>query len=95
MGAIVGFYFARRYLGNLDRTSFYFKGLIAALAPFVVTLGLSDYVSIRLISLVPYTFVYVLIFLACVKFLKLLNDEDRQFISHILPKFMRSLTNHL
>jgi len=94
VGALVGYYFARKYLQKLDKASFYFKGLIAALIPFAVTLGLSHY-SIRLLSLVPYTIIYVLIFLASVKFLKLLNSEDREFISHILPKFMQRLANRL
>lgn len=88
VGAIVGFYFARKYLGKLDKASFYLKGLTAALVPFAVTRGLSDYISIRLATLLP----YVLIFLACVK---LLNDEDKQYISHILPKFMHRLVSHL
>jgi O-antigen/teichoic acid export membrane protein len=95
VGAMVGFYYARKYLGRLDKASFYFKALVAALVPFVLTLGLSHYVSIRLVTLFPYAIVYAVIFIACVKFLKLLNSDDRAFISHILPKFMQRLTNLL
>jgi O-antigen/teichoic acid export membrane protein len=95
VGAILGFYLARRYLGMLDNMGFYVKAGVSAVIPFVVTFILSSYVSARVISLVPYTIVFALLFLACVKLLKLLSPEDKVLISHALPNFLQGVLNFL
>ena len=95
VGTVVGFYFARKYLGMLDKNIFYLKGITATLIPFAVTFALSSYVSIRVISLIPYSMIFGFIYLACIKSLRLLNDEDKIIISHLLPKFMQRFVNYI
>jgi O-antigen/teichoic acid export membrane protein len=94
-GMIVAFYFARRYLRNLDSGSFYAKSLTAAIVPSAMVFALSATLSDRTLTLVPYSLIWIAGFLACIKFLKILSDEDRVFISHLLPaalqRFLKSL----
>lgn len=91
VGALLGFYLARNYLQKLDHASFYLKCLITAVIPLIPTLALSHYLSIRTITLVPYAIVYSAAFIACLKIFNLLSDEDKAFISHIVPRFMQRL----
>ena len=84
-GMIVAVYFARRYFVNLDSRTFYLKGLAASILPFAIVFGLTTFVSSRTLTLIPYAIIWLGAFLACVKGMKILTDEDRTFIAHLLP----------
>lgn len=95
VGAFIALYLGRIYLKNLGKSIFYLKSTIAALIPFSFTYALSYYVSVRLVTLIPYSVVFGVLFLVCVKLLKLLTDEDRMFITHLLPKFLHRYVGFL
>jgi O-antigen/teichoic acid export membrane protein len=87
----LGIYFARKYLNNLDSSSFYVKSIVASSVPFVVILILSDLVSSRALTIVPYTLLGVLLFVLCLRVLRLITPEDKSFVSHFLPRKMQKL----
>jgi len=93
-GAFVSIYLARSYMKNLDKSSFYLKGALAAGLPFVVILVLTSLVSSRVITLIPYAIVYAILFLACVKWFRLLSEEDRSFLSQTLPGRFRKFVGY-
>jgi O-antigen/teichoic acid export membrane protein len=95
VGASVGIYLAKRYMRMLDRASFYFKGLVASVIPFLVTFLLSSYVSVRVLTLFPYTLVFVVLFLVCLKGLKVLSEEDKAFILHLVPRALHGFVKIL
>ncbi|MDG7001127.1 MAG: polysaccharide biosynthesis C-terminal domain-containing protein, partial [Nitrososphaerota archaeon] len=95
VGAILALYLGKSFLGKLGHLSFYSKSILAAVIPFSVTYALSYYVSIQVVTLVPYAVVFVVVFLLCVKQFKLLTDEDRAFITHLIPKILHRLIGHL
>jgi O-antigen/teichoic acid export membrane protein len=93
-GAFVSIYLARNYMKNLDKSSYYLKGALAAGLPFVIIFALSSFVSSRVLTLVPYTIVYIALFLACVKWFRLLTDQDRAFLSQTLPPRFRKFVGY-
>lgn len=95
VGALLALYLGKSFLRGLRHTNFYAKSIVATAIPFLVTYALSNYVSIRIVTLVPYAVVFVVVYLLCVKFLKLLTDEDKTFIAHLLPKPIDKITKHL
>jgi len=94
-GVFVSLYLTRIYLRNLDKSSFYVKGTIAALIPFVIVLFLSFYVSSRVLTLIPYSLLYALLCLVCVKWLRLVSSEDRTFLRHTLPGSLRKIADYI
>ncbi len=86
VGALIGFYLARNYLKNIGGPYFYLKSLVSAVIPFLPTYALTYLFSDRTVMLLPYAIVYSIVFLACLKAFKLLSEEDKSFVSHILPK---------
>ncbi len=95
VGALISVYLLKKYSKNLDIPQFYLKGAIFALIPLVPEISLSYFVSSRIITIVPYTVLYFALFLVCVKISKLLTNEDRTFLSHILPRSMQQLTKYI
>lgn len=95
LGATVAVYFLGNYTKNLDRLRFYLKGVICATIPFVIIQYLSYYVSSRILTLVPYTAIYLVLFLICSKATRLLNDEDRTFLSHVLPQTIQRFVKYV
>lgn len=87
-------YFARDYLRRMDPCLFYIKAFISAAVPFGVVLELSA-ISNRTITIIPYSLIGAALFLICVKATKLLTEEDRALISHLLPAQMRVVLRHL
>ncbi len=73
IGMAAAWHIARDYLKSLDRTGFYAKASLAALIPFVVILGLTTFWSHSVWTIIPYSIVGTLIFLACLYLLKVLN----------------------
>jgi O-antigen/teichoic acid export membrane protein len=87
IGTLVAVYLVRAYARNLDRVGFYFKCLVSAAIPFAASLLLTSFVSSRTLTLIPYTLLSAFLFIVCLKFMKVLSEEDRRYISHLLPSF--------
>ena len=94
-GTFVSIYLTRIYLKNLDKSSFYVKGTVAALIPFVIILALSFFLSSRIITLIPYALLYALLFLVCVRWLRLISPEDRTFLRHTLPGSLQKVADYI
>ncbi len=95
VGAVIGLYLARNYLKDVGKTGFYLKTIASALIPFLVTYDLTHLVSNRTVTLAPYAIVYSLVFLLCIKGFKLLSEEDKSFVSHILPRSLRPFLRYV
>lgn len=95
VGAIISIYFVRSYLRNLDSKVFYFKVTIASVLPFALVFSLSQFVSDRAITLIPYSIVGIGAYLLCVKAMKLLKEEDRVFIAHVVPARFHKFLDYL
>ena len=91
LGLVASIYVGRSYLKALDRFSFYAKSILPSIGIFVLAYGLSTFVANRTLTLIPYSVGALVIFLLLVKALKLLSDEDRYFLSHVLPKSLQRL----
>ncbi len=95
VGMVVAAYFARDYMRRMDPPIFYVKSFVASFTPFVILLFLSmDYTS-DVTSLFPFALLGVVIFLACLKGLRVLSDQDRFFLSHALPRSFQRLLSIL
>lgn len=88
-------YIGRSYLKWLDRFGFYEKSILPSIGVFVLTYGLSTFVANRALTLLPYSLGALVVFLLLVKALKLLSDEDRYFLSHVLPKQLQRLVRFI
>jgi O-antigen/teichoic acid export membrane protein len=95
IGSLISIYLLRDYAKGLDRASFYLKGVVAAMIPFAFIASLSHFVTSRLLTLVPYSICYFALFLVCIKFTKLLTEEDRNFLSYILPQSTKKYVKYL
>lgn len=95
IGMIIALYYVRIYMRSLDSYVFYFKAVIASFIPFVVVFSLSLFVSTRTLSIIPYALLGAFLFFACVKGLKLLSDEDKALISHLLPSRLHKVMQYL
>jgi O-antigen/teichoic acid export membrane protein len=91
LGLIVTIYVGRSYLRGLDRFGFYAKSILPSIGVFALVYGLSTFVANRALTLIPYSLGALIVFVLLVKALKLLSDEDRYFLSHILPKSLQRL----
>jgi O-antigen/teichoic acid export membrane protein len=95
LSMIAALYLVRNYHNGLDSKVFYFKAVLASVVPFVTVFALSLFISNRTLSIVPYVLIGGLLFLGCVKILKILNDEDRAFIAHLLPPSLQKMVRYL
>ena len=84
-GCALSLYFIRRYLPRRTDYSFFARALAGSAAPAVVVYALSDLVSDRVITLIPYTLLGVAIFLGAARILRLFTPDDRTYLSHLLP----------
>ena len=97
IGTVVAMYLAREYTGLLrDSTAFYSKAVFASVTPFIVLYLLSTYYfSHGLLSLIPDFAIGFLSYAALIKSLKLLSEEDRGYLVHLVPgKRAKRLLNH-
>jgi O-antigen/teichoic acid export membrane protein len=94
-GASTLLWFTRAYLKDLDRWSFYLRGLSASGIPFVIVILLSTLISDRLLTLIPYTALFVFVYLGCIKLFGVLTAEDRGYLSQILPGRLNKLAAYL
>ena len=95
LGLIVTIYVGRSYLKGLDKFRFYAKSILPSIGVFALVYGLSTFVANRALTLLPYSLGALVIFLLLVKALKLLSDEDRYFLSHVLPKSLQRLVRFI
>jgi O-antigen/teichoic acid export membrane protein len=95
IGMVLSLYFVRRYAQNLDSRKFYLKATIASLIPFGIVFTLSNFANNRIITLIPYSIIAIVAFLVCIKIMKILNDEDRAFITNLLPARLQRLVSYL
>jgi len=94
-GMIVSFYVGKDLLHNLDSYKFFAKGVVASLIPFAVVFTLSSELSFRIVTIIPYSLAGLLVFVACLKGLKVLNVEDRKFLGHVVPRVMQRLLSYI
>ncbi len=99
VGTVVAMYFAREYLGQvIDKRNllFYGKSLVASVIPLVVLYFLSKlYFSHGLLTLIPYFLIGALLYLGLLKVLKLLSDEDRSYLEHLLPRRAKRILSYV
>ena len=69
--------------------------MVASVVPFLVTFLFSSYISVRVLTLFPYTLVFVALFLICLKGLRDLSEEDKVFISHLVPGSLKGFVRRL
>ena len=99
VGTVVAMYFAKEYLGQVtDRKNlmFYGKSLVASAIPLVVLYFLSRlYFSHGLLTLIPYFLIGALLYLGLLKVFKLLSDEDRSYLEHLLPRKAKRILSYI
>jgi O-antigen/teichoic acid export membrane protein len=95
LGLIVTVYLARSYLKGLDKFAFYAKGIIPSAAVFVLVYVLTTFVANRVLTLIPYSLGALFVFFLLVKALKLVNDEDKYFLSRVVPKSLQRLVRFI
>ncbi len=95
IGFLLGVYFTKKYLLASANYAYYLKVAVGSAASLVVTVALTAFVSDRTISLIPYAIVGLLVFLACIKLLRVITDEDRTYFSHITPHSLRWILKYL
>jgi O-antigen/teichoic acid export membrane protein len=95
IGMVVCIYFARPYFKRLDKGRFYLKAIIASVIPFVLVYLLTEFVSGRTLTLIPYSIIGLGVFFGCLKILKVFTDEDRSFIAHLTPLKLQKLLKYI
>jgi O-antigen/teichoic acid export membrane protein len=88
VGCALSLYFLRGYLPRVNYP-FLGKALVASAVPALAVYLLSALVSDRVLTLVPYAAVGGAAFVACARGLRLLSDEDRAYLGHLLPEGLR------
>ena len=84
-GCALSLYFIRGYLRKGVNYSFFARALVTSAAPALGVYALSELVSDRVITLVPYTLLGVAVFLGSARILRLFTPDDRTYLSHLLP----------
>lgn len=95
VGFLVGAYLTKRFLTLSKTYVFYAKVIIGSLAALAVTLALTIFVSSRILSLVPFAVIGLFVFLACVKGLKILTEEDKSYFLHVTPSALQWILKYL
>ncbi|HKW03713.1 MAG TPA: oligosaccharide flippase family protein [Nitrososphaerales archaeon] len=95
VGLGVALYFSRRHIGRLDNIGFYLKCVVCSILPFLALYLLGALISTRTLTLIPYVIVAGLVFLLCIKILKVLTEEDKRYISHLLPPFAQRFLKYV
>lgn len=84
-GSLLALYFIRDHVPRPAPFRFAVRALLAATVPAAVVYILSAFLSDRVVTLIPYTALGLGLFVLCAKALKLLNDEDKSYLGHLLP----------
>jgi len=95
IGASASLYYVRDHLSDKGQYSYLWKGLACSLVPAISVYLLSTYVSSRITTLVPYSLVALALFAISLKLLRVLNEDDRRFISHFLPARLQWVVRHI
>lgn len=90
-GAAVALYISRNFMKSMDAWSFYGKAALSSAIPFMIVLLLSRYYSSGLITLVPYALLFCVLYLVCIRQLRVLTPEDRAYLIHVLPGKLRKI----
>jgi O-antigen/teichoic acid export membrane protein len=85
IGCCLSLYFIRRHLPRSVDYRFFAKSLLASAVPAVAVYALSNLISNRLITIVPFTLLGMALFVVCTKAFKLLTVEDKSYLGHLLP----------
>ncbi|MGI0078222.1 MAG: oligosaccharide flippase family protein [Nitrososphaerales archaeon] len=94
-GLAVAIYYSRKYVRNLDNLEFYVKCVVCSAVPFAVSYLLTTFVSSMTVTLVPYALLSGFLFLFCLKVLGVLSEEDRRYLSDILPSFGQRVLKYI
>ena len=89
VGCALSLYLIRGYLPRPFDWRFLGKAVVASAIPAAAVYVPSAMVSSRLVTVVPYTALGLALFVLCAKALKLLTDEDKSYIGHLLPGALR------
>ena len=84
VGCGLSLFYIRSHLPNIG-SRFIAKALTGAVVPSAAVYALTTLVSDRVLTLVPYTLLGAALFVGCAKALKLLTQEDRVYLSHLVP----------
>lgn len=95
IGAAASIYYVRGHLMHPSHYSYVWKSLVSSLVPSVAVYLLSTYVSSRITTLVPYSLLALVLFVMSLKLLRVLNEDDRRFISHFLPARLQWVVRHI
>lgn len=85
VGCCLSLYFVREYLPHPFDFRFLGKALLSSAIPSVAVYLLSEKISSRVITLVPYTLLGLALFVSTAKGLGLLSAEDKSYIKHLVP----------
>ena len=99
IGSSSSMYFAREYAGRLhnkDNLYFYAKSIIASGVPFGALYVLSSlFHSHGLLTLFPYFAIGALIYIIMLRALRIVNEEDRTYLEHLLGKRARRILSYI
>jgi O-antigen/teichoic acid export membrane protein len=84
-GSILSLYFIRDHLLGPPNYRFMGKAFVSAVIPAVGVYLPSVLISDRVLTLIPYTALGLALFVVCAKLLGLLSQEDKTYLSHLLP----------
>ena len=85
LGCLLSLFFLKGYLKGALRPSFLARTLLASAIPAGVVALLTLVLSSRVLSLLPYALLGVGLFLVCSRATRLLTEEDKGFLAHLLP----------
>lgn len=85
-GCVISLYYLRGYLEGAVNYRFLAKASVSAGVPAGAVFLLSSIVSDRILTLLPYSFIWLGLFLLCARGFKLLTEEDKSFMAHLLPE---------
>lgn len=88
-GLVVAALLTREYLRGVFDFRFLAKVLAASVVVFSALYSLSSLISYRPMTLVSYSMVAGVIFLVCVRELRILDEADKRRLEHVLPAFLK------
>jgi O-antigen/teichoic acid export membrane protein len=84
-GSLLSLYFIRDHLLGPANYRFMGKALVSAVIPAVGVYLPSVMISDRVLTLIPYTVLGLALFVVCAKLSRLLSQEDKSYLGHLLP----------
>jgi O-antigen/teichoic acid export membrane protein len=85
VGCVLSLYYIRQYLSRPVDYRFFGKVILAAALPAVAVYVPTLEISSRVLTLVPYSFLGLVVFVGCAKGLRLLSPGDKSYLAHLLP----------